>query len=92
MIELDYKVTIWRRAGIDTSKVDENTVDKFKAAIKKGHSIDDIYNKLGDYISTDVFIDDTEELLTVKEDWDNSTIELLIDGNVVITNFPKNKY
>ena len=86
MIELDYKVTVWRRASVDTSKVDKNTLELFKSTISSGKDIDEIYEILGDYISTDVYMEDTEELLTVEDNQNNSTIELFLDEKIIITN------
>ena len=80
-MEIDFKVTMWTRATIDSEDK-----DRVLRALKNGEitNISDLYGFAEDPQWEDLY--ETQEEMTVEDNSGESTIEAIDDGETVYTN------
>ena len=86
MATVDFKVTVWERVTIDDDKMNEVI-----EAIKNGtiQNLNDLFLVLNDDCSCEGILSETIEQMTVEENGNQPTIEVLnSNGELITTNQP----
>jgi hypothetical protein len=85
MAYVDFKVTIWERVHFDDADI-EKVVEKIKNGIVS--SSEDMFTEFEDRVAYDSeLLHETAEQMSIEENGNQSTIELLnSDGDTICTN------
>lgn len=78
-MKIDYKVTIWERI-----LVNEEDEQRALEILKEGGDINDLTNEIENLEYT--WVDGSTEVITVEENGNQATIEVIQDGKTVWTN------